>query len=104
MLKTLDELERAYARRKELWTALEADLERCGDYSLMLWDCVAGLSTLTPSLCSKAARASAELEALSTDVERTIAVLEKKSKTLDKDSASAANQKMLRNLVAQFSA
>lgn len=51
---------------------------------------------------SQANRATASLEALSTDLEQTIALLEKKSKILDKDSGSAANQKMLRGLLEKL--
>ena len=50
----------------------------------------------------KASRAEAALEALSTDVEQTIAALEKKSKALDKDTSAAANQKMLRELLGKL--
>ncbi|KAI0748676.1 hypothetical protein C8Q80DRAFT_1173074 [Daedaleopsis nitida] len=75
---TLEELERAYGRRQELWRALDDDLDRC------------------------ATRASSALEALSVDVEQTIAVLEKKSKALDKESTTSANQKMLRGLLEKL--
>ena len=59
MQKTLAELEDAYGRRKELWTALEVDLERCGNYPfslslsslvariLALFDCAAACWLLT---------------------------------------------------------
>ena len=30
--RILEELEHAYARRKDLWATLEEDLDRCGDY------------------------------------------------------------------------
>ncbi|KAI0695865.1 hypothetical protein C8T65DRAFT_710727 [Cerioporus squamosus] len=76
--KTLQELEDAYARRKELWAALDGDLERC------------------------ASRAAGALEALTVDVEQTIAILDKKSKALDKDSSAAANQKMFRGLLEKL--
>ena len=49
-----------------------------------------------------ASRASAAFEGLSADVEDTIARLDKKSKSLDKDNSSAANQKMLRTLLEKL--
>ncbi|RPD56335.1 hypothetical protein L226DRAFT_615532 [Lentinus tigrinus ALCF2SS1-7] len=76
--KTLQDLEEAYARRNELWKALDDDLERC------------------------ASRAAGALDALSTDIEQTIAILDKKSKALDKDSSAAANQKLLRGLLEKL--
>ncbi|KAI0807933.1 hypothetical protein C8Q74DRAFT_1363381 [Fomes fomentarius] len=76
--KTLEELERAYDRRKELWRTLEEELDRC------------------------ATRATGALETLSADVEQTIALLEKKSKVMDKESASSVNQKMLRGLLEKL--
>ncbi|KAH9928481.1 uncharacterized protein BXZ73DRAFT_90559 [Epithele typhae] len=76
--RTLEELEAAYARRKELWAKLEDDLERC------------------------AARASTALEALGADVEQAISHLDKRSKSLDKDSGAAANNKMLRDMLEKL--
>ncbi|RDX47013.1 hypothetical protein OH76DRAFT_1473180 [Lentinus brumalis] len=76
--KTLQALEEAYTRRKELWTALDDDLERC------------------------ATRAAGALEALSTDVEQTIAIQDKKSKALDKDSSAASNKKMIQGLLQKL--
>ena len=42
--RILEELEQAYARRTDLWAALEEDLDRCGDY----------LSSLVPLRYSRA--------------------------------------------------
>ncbi|KAI1791696.1 hypothetical protein LXA43DRAFT_1010113 [Ganoderma leucocontextum] len=78
MARTLEELEHAYARRKELWATLEEDINRC------------------------ATRATAALEGLPTDIEQTIALLEKKAKALDKDTSAVANQKMLRGLLEKL--
>ena len=99
--RILEELEQAYARRKDLWAALEEDLDRCGDY----------LPSLVPSAVltsgailtfAEAARATAALEGLPADIEQTIALLEKKAKALDKDTSSATNQKMLRGLIEKL--
>ncbi|TBU35436.1 hypothetical protein BD311DRAFT_707386 [Dichomitus squalens] len=84
--RILEDLEQAYARRKDLWTALEEDLDRC-DALLMFVE---------------AARATAALEGLPLDVEQTIVLLEKKAKALDKDSSASANQKMLRGLLEKL--
>ena len=99
--RTLEELEQAYARRRDLWATLEEDLDRCGDYlppprsSAVL----TGGAILTST---EAARATAALEGLPADIEQTIALLEKKAKALDKDTSSAANQKMLRGLIEKL--
>ncbi|KAH9900842.1 hypothetical protein C8Q73DRAFT_220958 [Cubamyces lactineus] len=76
--KTIAELEKAYERRKSLWTTLQEDVDRC------------------------AARATEALDALPTDVEQTIALLEKKAKAMEKDSSAASNQKMLRGLLEKL--
>ena len=51
---------------------------------------------------AEATRATAALEGLPADIEQTIALLEKKAKALDKDTSSAANQKMLRGLIEKL--
>ncbi|KAH9848870.1 hypothetical protein C2E23DRAFT_785223 [Lenzites betulinus] len=76
--KTVDELEQAYERRKELWNTLRQELDQC------------------------ASRANAALEALPGDLEQTIALLEKKSKAVEKDTASTSNQKILRGLLEKL--
>ncbi|KAI8982907.1 hypothetical protein BD414DRAFT_88145 [Trametes punicea] len=76
--KTMSELEEAYEHRKKLWSALQDEVDRC------------------------AARATAALEALPADMERTIASLEKKSKALEKDSSAASNQDLLRGLLEKL--
>ena len=103
MTRTLEELEHAYARRKELWAALEEDINRCGNL-LILASILVRCSLLARGylIPSEATRAAAALEGLPTDVEQTIALLEKKAKALDKDTSAAANQKMLRGLLEKL--
>ena len=62
---------------------------------------VVGYPSLTVILL-EATRATGALETMSADVEQTIALLEKKSKAIDKDSSSSANQKMLRGLLEKL--
>ncbi|KAI0636441.1 hypothetical protein C8Q77DRAFT_1092755 [Trametes polyzona] len=78
VVKTLAELEGAYERRKQLWFALEKEVEQC------------------------ASRANTALAALPADLEQTIASLEKKSKAMDKDNGVASNQKLLRGLLERL--
>ena len=88
-------------RSKDLWAALEEDLDRCGDY-LPPPRSSAVLTGDAILICTEAARATTALEGLPADVEQTIALLEKKAKALDKDTSSAANQKMLRGLIEKL--
>ncbi|KAI0780403.1 hypothetical protein BD413DRAFT_1266 [Trametes elegans] len=76
--KTLTELEEAYELRKGLWSAFQEELNH------------------------HAARANAALDALPGDVEQTIALLEKKSKVMEKDASATANQKTLRGLLEKL--
>nr|VWP00300.1 Tryptophan synthase (EC [Ganoderma boninense] len=103
MARTLEELEHAYARRKELWAALEEDVNRCGNLIILASVLVrCSLLARCHLITSEATRAAAALEGLPTDVEQTIALLEKKAKALDKDTSAAANQKMLRGLLEKM--
>ena len=101
MAKNLEELEHAYARRKELWATLEEDINRCGNYP-SLYPGMLLTSRRTVLTLSEATRAAAALEGLPADMEQTIALLEKKAKALDKDTSAAANQKMLRGLLEKL--
>ncbi|KAI0820231.1 hypothetical protein BC628DRAFT_1398746 [Trametes gibbosa] len=76
--ETMRELEQAYERRKELWTTLQQELDNC------------------------ASRANAALDALPDDLEQTIALLEKRSKVVEKDNSSTSNQKILRGLLEKL--
>ncbi|KAI0647569.1 hypothetical protein C8Q79DRAFT_907113 [Trametes meyenii] len=76
--KTLAEIEQAYEQRRQLWTAFQDEFNQC------------------------ASRATAVLDALPTDVEQTIALLEKKCKALEKDTGAASNQKLLRGLLEKL--
>lgn len=57
-----------------------------------------GPTLITP----EASRASTALDALPGDLEQTIAVLEKKSKAIEKDNGAASNQKILRGLLEKL--
>ncbi|KAI0672696.1 hypothetical protein C8Q78DRAFT_1020893 [Trametes maxima] len=76
--KTLVELEQAYEQRRQLWTTFQDEFNQC------------------------ASRATASLDALPTDMEQAIALLEKKSKALEKDTSAASNQKLLRGLLEKL--
>ncbi|KAM5538008.1 hypothetical protein V8D89_008205 [Ganoderma adspersum] len=100
MARTLEELEHAYARRKELWATLEEDINRCSNYPFFYPGVL--LTSRAVLILSEATRAAAALEGLPADMEQTIALLEKKAKGLDKDTSAAANQKMLRGLLEKL--
>ncbi|EIW51819.1 uncharacterized protein TRAVEDRAFT_67611 [Trametes versicolor FP-101664 SS1] len=76
--KTIAALEDAYEQRKQLWSALQEEMDRC------------------------ASRASTALDALPGDLEQAIAILEKKSKAIEKDNGAASNQKILRGLLEKL--
>ncbi|THH26600.1 hypothetical protein EUX98_g7587 [Antrodiella citrinella] len=95
MEKLSERLKDAHSRRNRLWTELEENLEQCGTarVSVLLWVACADNH-------AQAAAARAAVEAIPTEVEETIATLEKKSKLLEKKGNDrTSKQKMLKGLL-----
>lgn len=92
------ELDKAYAKRDELWTNLQQALDESGNISTLARRV---LRCITYDLSFILVRnASEDLKAVPEKIERTIASCEKRSKDLDKDGGSSkAKEKMLRGLI-----
>lgn len=100
MNSLMGELAEAYRFREQLWIDLEEKLGDCGTFHVFFAVHLLGLIDVLAFLVPEAERAKVAIGALPSDVEDTIARLEKKCKDMEKNSNSAASkQKMLKGLL-----